>query len=30
VVPGNPLADIYVTEHPVLVMKGGTIYVDKI
>jgi imidazolonepropionase-like amidohydrolase len=26
-VPGNPLADMHVTEHPVFVMKEGTIYV---
>jgi imidazolonepropionase-like amidohydrolase len=26
-VPGNPLADMHATEHPVLVMKEGTIYV---
>jgi imidazolonepropionase-like amidohydrolase len=26
-VPGNPLADMHVTEHPLLVMKEGTIYV---
>lgn len=25
--PGNPLQDIHATEHPVLVMKGGVIYV---
>lgn len=25
--PGNPLNDIHATEHPVLVMKGGVIYV---
>jgi imidazolonepropionase-like amidohydrolase len=25
-VPGNPLADMHVTEHPLLVMKEGTIY----
>ncbi len=25
-VPGNPLADITVTEHPLFVMKEGTIY----
>ncbi|MGH8371547.1 MAG: amidohydrolase family protein [Gammaproteobacteria bacterium] len=29
-VPGNPLTDIRDTEHPVFVMKGGTIYVDKL
>lgn len=29
-VPGNPLVDIRATEHPVLVMKAGTIYVDKL
>lgn len=29
-VSGNPLDDIRTTEHPVLVMKGGTIYVDKL
>jgi imidazolonepropionase-like amidohydrolase len=28
-VPGNPLEDIRDTEHPVFVMKGGTIYVEK-
>ena len=28
--PGNPLNDIHATEHPVLVMKGGVIYVDKV
>jgi imidazolonepropionase-like amidohydrolase len=26
-VPGNPLADMSVTEHPVFVMKEGTVYV---
>jgi len=26
-VPGNPLADITATEHPVFVMKEGTVYV---
>jgi imidazolonepropionase-like amidohydrolase len=26
-VPGNPLTDMHVTEHPLLVMKEGTIYV---
>jgi imidazolonepropionase-like amidohydrolase len=26
-VPGNPLADMHVTEHPVFVMKAGTVYV---
>jgi imidazolonepropionase-like amidohydrolase len=26
-VAGNPVADITATEHPVFVMKGGTIYV---
>jgi imidazolonepropionase-like amidohydrolase len=26
-VPGNPLADMHVTEHPVFVMKEGTVYV---
>ena len=26
-VPGNPLTDMHVTEHPVFVMKEGTIYV---
>ena len=26
-VAGNPLADIHATEHPILVMKEGTIYV---
>lgn len=25
--PGNPLADIHATEHPLFVMKGGVIYV---
>jgi imidazolonepropionase-like amidohydrolase len=25
-VPGNPLADMHVTEHPLFVMKEGTIY----
>ena len=25
--PGNPLVDIHATEHPLLVMKGGVIYV---
>lgn len=25
--PGNPLKNIHATEHPVLVMKGGVIYV---
>jgi len=25
-VPGNPLADIHVTEHPVFVMKEGVVY----
>ena len=25
--PGNPLENIHATEHPVLVMKGGVIYV---
>jgi imidazolonepropionase-like amidohydrolase len=28
-VSGNPLADMHVTEHPVFVMKEGTIYVGK-
>jgi imidazolonepropionase-like amidohydrolase len=27
-VPGNPLTDIHVTEHPVFVMKQGTVYVN--
>jgi imidazolonepropionase-like amidohydrolase len=27
-VPGNPLTDIHVTEHPVFVMKEGTVYVN--
>src|SRR5882762_3663159 len=26
-VPGNPFADMHVTEHPLFVMKEGTIYV---
>jgi imidazolonepropionase-like amidohydrolase len=26
-VPGNPLSDMKTTEHPVLVMKAGTVYV---
>jgi imidazolonepropionase-like amidohydrolase len=26
-VPGNPLSDIHATEHPLLVMKEGTVYV---
>jgi imidazolonepropionase-like amidohydrolase len=26
-VAGNPLADMHATEHPVFVMKEGTIYV---
>jgi imidazolonepropionase-like amidohydrolase len=26
-VPGNPLTDMRATEHPVFVMKEGTIYV---
>jgi imidazolonepropionase-like amidohydrolase len=26
-VPGNPISDIHVTEHPVLVVKEGVIYV---
>ena len=26
-VPGNPLEDISVTEHPLMVMKGGAIVV---
>jgi imidazolonepropionase-like amidohydrolase len=25
-VPGNPLSDMHVTEHPVFVMKEGTVY----
>jgi imidazolonepropionase-like amidohydrolase len=25
-VPGNPIDDIHATEHPVFVMKGGTVY----
>ncbi|HEV2213329.1 MAG TPA: amidohydrolase family protein [Gammaproteobacteria bacterium] len=25
--PGNPLQDIHATEHPLFVMKGGTIYI---
>jgi imidazolonepropionase-like amidohydrolase len=29
VVPGNPLTDMRVTEHPLLVMKDGTIYVGR-
>jgi imidazolonepropionase-like amidohydrolase len=28
-VPGNPLTDITVTEHPVFVMKGGVVFRDK-
>jgi imidazolonepropionase-like amidohydrolase len=28
-VPGNPLADMKVTEHPVFVMKEGTVYVSE-
>ncbi len=28
--PGNPLADIKATEHPLFVMKGGVIYLDKL
>ncbi|MBI3789863.1 MAG: amidohydrolase family protein [Gemmatimonadetes bacterium] len=28
-VPGDPLYDISVTEHPVLVMKGGVIYLNE-
>ncbi len=28
-VPGNPLADIRATAHPVLVMKDGVVYVNK-
>jgi imidazolonepropionase-like amidohydrolase len=28
-VPGDPLADITVTEHPVLVMKGGEVVFQK-
>lgn len=28
-VPGDPLADITMTERPVLVMKGGKVYRDK-
>ncbi|HEY6515529.1 MAG TPA: amidohydrolase family protein [Steroidobacteraceae bacterium] len=27
--PGNPLENIHATEHPLFVMKGGIIYVDK-
>ena len=27
--PGDPLQDIKATEHPIFVMKGGVIYVDK-
>jgi len=27
--PGNPLTNIAATEHPVLVMKEGTIYVNS-
>jgi len=27
-VPGNPLADMHVTEHPLFVMKEGTIYLS--
>jgi imidazolonepropionase-like amidohydrolase len=27
-VPGNPLTNIAATEHPVLVMKEGTVYVQ--
>ena len=27
--PGNPLQNIHATEHPLFVMKGGVIYVDK-
>jgi imidazolonepropionase-like amidohydrolase len=26
-VPGNPLADIEATQHPIFVMKQGTVYV---
>jgi len=26
-VPGNPLSDMHVTEHPLFVMKEGTVYV---
>jgi imidazolonepropionase-like amidohydrolase len=28
-VAGNPLTDIHATEHPVLVMRAGTIYVNE-
>jgi imidazolonepropionase-like amidohydrolase len=28
-VPGNPLVDMHVTEHPVFVMKEGTVYVGS-
>ena len=28
-VPGNPLQDIHATEHPVFVMKGGQVVVQK-
>jgi imidazolonepropionase-like amidohydrolase len=28
-VAGNPLADIHATEHPVLVMKEGVIYLRQ-
>ncbi len=28
-VAGNPLADVRTTEHPVFVMKEGTIYVGN-
>lgn len=28
-VPGNPLEDITVTEHPIFVMKGGVIYLKN-
>jgi imidazolonepropionase-like amidohydrolase len=28
-VPGNPLSDIHSTEHPLLVMKEGVIYVGR-
>jgi imidazolonepropionase-like amidohydrolase len=27
--PGNPLSDIHATEHPLLVMRDGTIFVNK-